>query len=174
MDCFTRPVERQIMLLPRYWLLWFYGNWFLKSADLFFFSFAYQFLAFAIIFPCRCSPIKVMMVQQLIYGLVGSFCLSLWLDTCLLMSRTSWLCTEKWVSRTLLSICYSFEIYWKHCVMNRLVFRSTRLISHVHHGFHRVPKSWLSVLLTPIHSLWALHPLFNILLLLFFSCYLFR
>ncbi|CAL5430735.1 unnamed protein product [Camellia sinensis] len=39
----------------------------------------------------RCSPIKVMMVQQLIYGLVGSFCLFLWLDTCLLTSRTTWL-----------------------------------------------------------------------------------
>ncbi|GMQ01671.1 hypothetical protein CsSME_00048229 [Camellia sinensis var. sinensis] len=37
----------------------------------------------------RCSLIKVMMVQQLIYGLVGSFCLLLWLDTYLLTSRTT-------------------------------------------------------------------------------------
>ncbi|KAF5933259.1 hypothetical protein HYC85_029430 [Camellia sinensis] len=39
----------------------------------------------------RCSLLKVMMVQQLMYGLVGSFCLFLWLDTYLLTSRTTWL-----------------------------------------------------------------------------------
>ncbi|KAF5955453.1 hypothetical protein HYC85_008309 [Camellia sinensis] len=38
-----------------------------------------------------CSLLKVMMVQQLMYGLVGSFCLFLWLDTYLLTSRTTWL-----------------------------------------------------------------------------------